>query len=88
MLYRTFIHEVGHYVEYLEKVKRPSKVNEDYDFWADYDKISSQEKETFAHAYVSKFGNDLKAKGLIPFARILDKKSMERDNLSLDDFLI
>lgn len=88
MLYRTFIHEVGHYVEYLEKVKRPSKANGDYDFWTDYDRIPSQEKETFAHTYASKVGIDLRTKGLIPFERILDEESLKRDGLRITDFLI
>ncbi len=88
MLYRTFIHEVGHYVEYLEKVKRPSRKNDDYNYWSDYDKIPTQEKETFAHTYATKIGKKLRLKGLIPFERVLDKKSLEKDGLKISDFLI
>ncbi|WP_350287977.1 hypothetical protein [uncultured Croceitalea sp.] len=87
MLYRTFIHEVGHYVEYLEKIERPSRKNPDYDFWADYDKIPSREKENFAHSYAKKTTDELMENGLIPFSRILDQKSMESEKLDITDFL-
>ena len=88
MLYRTFIHEVGHYVEYLEKIERPSRKNSDYDFWADYDKIPSQEKENFAHTYAGKVTKELTRKRLIPFDRILNEKSLKSENLDISDFEI
>lgn len=88
MLYRTFIHEVGHYVEYLEKIERPSRKDSEYDFWADYDKIPSQEKENFAHSYAEKVSNELTKKGWIPFDRILNEKKIESEKLNISDFLI
>ncbi|MEK6155673.1 hypothetical protein WIW50_20605 [Flavobacteriaceae bacterium 3-367] len=88
MLYRTFIHEVGHYVEYLEKIERPSRKDTDYDFWADYDKIPSQEKENFAHAYAERVTKGLTEKGLIPFERILDKTSIMSEKMNISDFII
>jgi hypothetical protein len=88
MLYRTFIHEVGHYVEYLEKIDRPSRENPDYDFWADYDKIPSKEKENFAHSYAERVTKKLKEKGWIPFDRILNEKTLKSEKLDISDFII
>lgn len=88
MLYRTFIHEVGHYVEYLKKVKIPSKKVPDYDYWTDYRNIPTVEREKFAHSYSERVNDELTKKGLIPFARILDKKTIELERLNMSDFMI
>ena len=88
MLYRTFIHEVGHYVEYLDKVERPSLENLNYDFWGDYDKISSKEKEVFAHSYAERVSKKLKEKNWIPFDRIVNEETLQTDKLSLSDFIM
>lgn len=85
-LYRTFIHEVGHYVQYLEKVYQPSLKDEEHDFWEDYSKITRQEKETFAHSYAERTAKELRSKGLIPFNRILNETSIKAEHLNLSDF--
>lgn len=93
MLYRTFLHEIGHYVEYLEKVEQPSQHDDDhYDLWLKlweaYDKIPTSEKEVFAHNYAQKMFEELRKKGVVPFARILDPKSILSDGLNMNDFEI
>ncbi len=54
-LYRTLLHEFGHYVHYLEKVVRVSKDEEEFEKHEDlYFKISTTEKENFANKYAEK----------------------------------
>jgi hypothetical protein len=70
-LYRTFIHEIGHYVHYLEVVERPSKENEDEVEWEKrynyYFSIPQIEKEKFAHKYTETIIGKLKKEKIIPF---------------------
>jgi len=74
-LYRTLLHEIGHVVD------------NDRDPIA-FDQKSSLEKETFAHQYADKLRASLVRFGIIPFARIFDKKTMGRDGLSVSDFTV
>jgi len=73
-LYRTLIHEVGHWVDYLEKVERPGlKGAATYDELEDrYFSRPRLEREAFAHRYADQLGEKLKTFGLIPFDRIED----------------
>ena len=73
-LYRTIIHEVGHWVDYLEKVERPEANGvESYAVLNDrYFSRPRQEREAFAHRYADELGDKLKKFGLIPFDRIDD----------------
>ncbi len=52
-----------------------------------WDRKPSSEKERFAHDYA----NDLRARlieeGIIPFGRILDPISLERDGFDMTDFI-
>ncbi len=54
-LYRTLIHEFGHYVHYLEYVERPGSEDEEFSEWEKrndkYFQLSSSEKEKYAHNY-------------------------------------
>ena len=54
-LYRTLLHEIGHYVHYLNVVVRPEVEDEDFEEWEKrsdfYFSIPSIEKEQFAHSY-------------------------------------
>jgi hypothetical protein len=74
-LYRTLLHEIGHSVD---NDRNP----------AAFDRKSSLEKETFAHQYADKLRESLVRFGVIPFARILDKKTIARDGLSVSDFTV
>jgi len=74
-LYRTLLHEIGHSVD---KDRDPDA----------FHRKSSLEKETFAHQYADKLRESLVRFGVIPFARIFDKKTMARDGLSVSDFTV
>ena len=54
-LYRTLLHEIGHYVHYLQKTGRFSG------------SISKSERESFAHAYAERQHSALAAQNLVPF---------------------
>jgi hypothetical protein len=71
-LFRTVLHEVGHQVDYLEKVERPYDVedSERSDLWERYWQRPSREREVFAHSYADRVGTALRNEGRIPFARI------------------
>jgi hypothetical protein len=67
-LYRTLLHEFGHYVHYLEFVERPSLNNQDYEERRNlYFKIPTIEKEKFANTYAEKLYSNLKSRNIIPF---------------------
>ncbi len=72
-LYRTLLHEIGHSVD---NDRAP----------AAFDRKSPLEKETFAHQYADKLRESLVRFGVIPFARMFDKKTIARDGLSVSDF--
>lgn len=69
-LYRTLLHEFGHYVHYMMIVERPGKEDEDIRFWEErleyYNNIPGIEKENFAHRYANDLRLRLKEKGVIP----------------------
>lgn len=69
-LYRTLLHEIGHYVHYLTVVERPGAENEEYEEWQkrhdSYFKIPSVEKETFAHRYADRLRGELIKRKVIP----------------------
>lgn len=71
-LYRTLPHEIGHWLDWLEKVVRPFYRDEDdYSTLADrYDARPKDEKEFFAHRYADKLRETLERNGAIPFSRI------------------
>lgn len=69
-LYRTLLHEFGHYVEYQQMVGDffNDEEYEEYKKRVDaYDKVSKECKEKFAHSYADKLMRSLQKKQLIPF---------------------
>lgn len=72
-LYRTLLHEVGHYVD----LHRNS---------AAFDRKVHREKEVFAHRYADELRRKLYKRGVVPFPRILSEKSIEKDGLLISDF--
>jgi len=55
-LYRTLLHEIGHYVQYLDIVERPATKTNDVDAeqerrWKIYVSMPRSEKENYAHHY-------------------------------------
>ncbi|MDR3352233.1 MAG: hypothetical protein LBO00_04325, partial [Zoogloeaceae bacterium] len=77
-LYRTLLHEVGHYVQYRQFMGASSSEFagmsddelDDY-FW---DSVPTEEKEKFADAYADRLRDDLLARGIIPFSSIPDAR--------------
>jgi hypothetical protein len=71
-LYRTLLHEVGHWVDWLEKVVRPAGDDSElYSVLSDrYFARPEQDREVFAHRYADALRNRLTVEGRIPFERI------------------
>ena len=70
-------------INYIEKLG-----DKGYDEELDnqYENIPVKEKEAFAHKYADLIASKLKSRGIIPFQRIIDKESIERDGLKLEWF--
>jgi hypothetical protein len=70
-LYRTLLHEVGHWFDWLSKVEEPTAKGGD---WKGLERAyfarPKAEREAFAHRYVDAQRVALEAKGAIPFDRI------------------
>ncbi|HXG86340.1 MAG TPA: hypothetical protein VNI84_20140 [Pyrinomonadaceae bacterium] len=73
-LYRTLLHELGHHVDRMK--------NEDA-----FETKTSKDKEMFAHRYADEMREYLKQKGILPFERIFDLRSIESDKLRAIDFV-
>ncbi len=73
-LYRTLLHEIGHYVQYCEDEEK-------------FDQLPTAEKEVFAHNFADKLKLELEEKSLIPFSRQFFEQSFEQNGLDLNDFL-
>jgi hypothetical protein len=85
-LYRTLPHEIGHWVDYREKVVLADSA-EPYDVrWDRYFQRPSAEREAFAHRYAEEVGARLRRSGGIPFERRFDPDSLRRDGLQPRDF--
>jgi len=73
-LYRTLPHEFGHYVQYLEVVELPGRDDEDIEQWSkredQYQKISKNAKERYAHKYAADLLERLQKEKLVPFDMI------------------
>ncbi len=89
-LFRTLFHEIGHYVEYQQKVfYRSEEPDADEAFYARRDvyfQIPKQEKERFAHSYADRIARDLQDQGKIPFPRLLNDAFLLEHGLSKADF--
>jgi hypothetical protein len=71
-LCRTLLHEIGHWVDYLQKVERPADAGEDdYSHLVDlYFARPKHEREAFAHRYADELGQRLQRGGVLPPAPI------------------
>jgi hypothetical protein len=91
-LYRTLLHELGHWVDFLEKVERPaalvgSGTSDQYSALLDkFHRRPPREKEEFAHSYAERTRRHLTAIHVLPFERQLDPEQLRRDNLLAQDF--
>ncbi|UZK66129.1 hypothetical protein [Sphingomonas sp. M1-B02] len=67
-LYRTLLHEVGHWFDWLGKVEEPVARGEDFDVMIErYFARPGSERESFAHRYADEKHEQLFSLGLIPF---------------------
>jgi hypothetical protein len=82
-LYRSLLHEIGHWVDWLEKVVRPANLNSDLrDALEDrYFASSKQEREVFAHRYADSLRKSLVAAGHIPFPPVVRPHSEARGQI-------
>jgi hypothetical protein len=69
-LYRTLLHEIGHWVDWLDKVIRPSGSNFEMEQTLSdrYFARAKNEREVFAHRYAQNRSSSLKQRGVIPFS--------------------
>ncbi len=83
-LYRTLPHEIGHYVDYLEKVKESSRNEPDRRSALEdqYHSRPSKEKEASAHRYADNFRKQKTEEGFLPFDRILDQGNIKQMGMS------
>jgi hypothetical protein len=94
-LYRTLPHEIGHWLDFLEKVERPATIAENREKVEGYDGLLQRfhlrplrEKEQYAHAYAQRVAQLLSKNRKIPFERQLCSSQIEIDGLRRDDFEI
>jgi hypothetical protein len=87
-LYRTLIHELGHYADYDESYLE-ALGDKDYDkaLSDKYGNKPSHDKEDFAHRYAGEHFQRLKETGRFPFERIFDEEGMIADGLDPNWFL-
>ncbi|HLJ29459.1 MAG TPA: hypothetical protein VKY85_22310 [Candidatus Angelobacter sp.] len=92
-LYRTLPHELGHWVDFLQKVERPANRLGADEQVCGYEKLlvryhgrSKGEKERFAHSYAERLRQHLIANCDIPFDRELGREQLAQDGLRLQDF--
>ena len=73
-LYRTLLHEIGHYVHYLRDVKRPGYEGEPFEAWELrndlYFNKPQIEREQFANKYAEILRADIIEKQIIPFEKL------------------
>ena len=87
-LYRTLLHELGHWVDFLEKVERPSLQSPgQYEILLNrYHNRATREKERVAHDYAGRVLQTLSETGAVPFDRILIPERLQKDGLRIEDF--
>ena len=84
-LYRTVLHEIGHYADYLTHCEAPMDAAKD-DAEAEqildvYFAKPSADKEAFAHGYADELAERLRGEGSIPFAGARDEEAMRRSGM-------
>jgi hypothetical protein len=94
-LYRTLLHELGHWVDFAYKVERPAALLVQDGKLDGYDNLldkfhgrPNREKEQFAHNYAQKIRQRLQAVQAIPFDRQLDRIRLQEEGLRWQDFAV
>ena len=89
-LFHTLPHEIGHWVDMLERVEIPT-VDASHETWkATWDRYwqrPDDERELFANRYASAAIERLRNEGRAPFARIIDIDPLSSDGLDPNDFI-
>jgi hypothetical protein len=87
-LYRTLMHEIGHYVDFIEKVESPiaDSAPEADDAQSRYFARPSVEREHFAEKYAATLRAKLESKGVIPFSP-LPLSEDQRSKINQDWFM-
>jgi hypothetical protein len=89
-LYRTLLHELGHWVDCYEKVEIPSRIEGGAtwsELWEAYCRRPVSERESFAHRYACELAQDLMRRRRIPFERMLNEKKLALEGVSRADFI-
>jgi hypothetical protein len=88
-LYRTILHELGHWADWYEKVEVPARShgNDWFRLRDAYWTRPRCERESFAHRYASGLAQRLRTQGIIPFERIMAPRVWAAEGLSLSDFV-
>ena len=74
-LYRTLLHEIGHWTDWLEKVETPCARGGDFSALSDaYFTRAQGEREAYAHRYADSLRVRLEREGAIPFAQSVAAK--------------
>lgn len=79
-LFRTLLHEMGHYVHRHREVEQAAGDDED-DWLVRHERFFSRparEREDFAHRYARELGTRLSSAGSIPYPRLVDMANMKR----------
>ncbi|MAG92940.1 MAG: hypothetical protein CMJ48_04235 [Planctomycetaceae bacterium] len=92
ILYRTLLHEIGHWVDWTRSVEIPPLRVADETTWesreARYASRPQREREDAAHRYADQMSAELYARRSIPFApRGLDRATLAAGNLELSYFV-
>lgn len=87
-LYRTVLHEIGHYVDYIEQVGDDLSLDEWSAAWDRNWLRPTSEREVFAHAYAHRHASELRDRGLIPFDRLDAVERLIELGLRPSDFFI
>lgn len=70
-LYRTLLHEIGHWFDWLSKVEEPAQAGFDRDtLEVHYFARPKSEREAFAHRYADDLRKKLEVSGVIPLSEI------------------
>jgi hypothetical protein len=87
-LYRTALHELGHHVDFRNRVSDLATSPADYSRRRDaYFARPWLEREAQANAYAEQLARQLEIEYVIPFARMDDRGAIERDGLDPAWFL-
>ncbi|MDI1450919.1 hypothetical protein [Polyangium sp. 6x1] len=88
LLYRTLLHELGHLVDFWDRVVRPELLGGDLlELHDAYDSQPEREREEVAHRFAERWSATLRERGCIPFPRLVDCAAMEADGLDPAAFL-